>query len=160
MHHIKCKYSQTTWCLFIHLIPQSVQNKRDEHLLKKRNVPQEESLEDSDVDSDFKGVRGFLLISFPSISSNFFYIVCLNFSLFSSAKCNIRCHLTGKLLPCWSLINNRLRGSAHAAALHFTKCVGVSGPFILILHFSSFVFLQNATSDNAVVQLSAVQAAR
>lgn len=38
------------------------QNKRDEHLLKKRNVPQEESLEDSDVDSDFKGVsvgRGF-----------------------------------------------------------------------------------------------------
>uniref|UniRef100_A0A3P9M5X8 Importin subunit alpha n=1 Tax=Oryzias latipes TaxID=8090 RepID=A0A3P9M5X8_ORYLA len=30
-------------------------NKRDEHLLKKRNVPQEESLEDSDVDSDFKG---------------------------------------------------------------------------------------------------------
>lgn len=32
------------------------QNKRDEHLLKKRNVPQEESLEDSDVDSDFKGV--------------------------------------------------------------------------------------------------------
>lgn len=32
------------------------QNKRDEHLLKKRNVPVEESLEDSDVDSDFKGV--------------------------------------------------------------------------------------------------------
>uniref|UniRef100_A0AAZ3Q325 Importin subunit alpha n=1 Tax=Oncorhynchus tshawytscha TaxID=74940 RepID=A0AAZ3Q325_ONCTS len=31
-------------------------NKRDEHLLKKRNVPQEESLEDSDIDSDFKGV--------------------------------------------------------------------------------------------------------
>ncbi|KPP63908.1 importin subunit alpha-4-like, partial [Scleropages formosus] len=30
-------------------------NKRDEHLLKKRNVPQEESLEDSDVDADFKG---------------------------------------------------------------------------------------------------------
>ncbi|KAM3607715.1 uncharacterized protein V6R79_012418 [Siganus canaliculatus] len=30
-------------------------NKRDEHLLKKRNVPLEESLEDSDVDSDFKG---------------------------------------------------------------------------------------------------------
>uniref|UniRef100_A0A4W4HIJ1 Importin subunit alpha n=1 Tax=Electrophorus electricus TaxID=8005 RepID=A0A4W4HIJ1_ELEEL len=32
-------------------------NKRDEHLLKKRNVPQDESLEDSDVDADFKGVR-------------------------------------------------------------------------------------------------------
>ncbi|CAO2591230.1 Importin subunit alpha-4 [Lemmus lemmus] len=31
-------------------------NKRDEHLLKKRNVPQEESLEDSDVDADFKAV--------------------------------------------------------------------------------------------------------
>uniref|UniRef100_A0AAR2INI9 Importin subunit alpha n=1 Tax=Pygocentrus nattereri TaxID=42514 RepID=A0AAR2INI9_PYGNA len=30
-------------------------NKRDEHLLKKRNVPQDESLEDSDVDADFKG---------------------------------------------------------------------------------------------------------
>ncbi|KAF3843372.1 hypothetical protein F7725_002221 [Dissostichus mawsoni] len=30
-------------------------NKRDEHLLKKRNVPLEDSLEDSDVDSDFKG---------------------------------------------------------------------------------------------------------
>lgn len=29
-------------------------NKRYEHLLKKRNVPQEESLEDSDVDADFK----------------------------------------------------------------------------------------------------------
>uniref|UniRef100_A0ACB8GF64 Importin subunit alpha-4 n=1 Tax=Sphaerodactylus townsendi TaxID=933632 RepID=A0ACB8GF64_9SAUR len=29
-------------------------SKRDEHLLKKRNVPQEESLEDSDVDADFK----------------------------------------------------------------------------------------------------------
>uniref|UniRef100_A0A674AHN1 Importin subunit alpha n=1 Tax=Salmo trutta TaxID=8032 RepID=A0A674AHN1_SALTR len=33
----------------------SLINKRDEHLLKKRNVPQEESLEDSDIDSDFKG---------------------------------------------------------------------------------------------------------
>uniref|UniRef100_A0A4W5L8B0 Importin subunit alpha n=1 Tax=Hucho hucho TaxID=62062 RepID=A0A4W5L8B0_9TELE len=31
-------------------------NKRDKHLLKKRNVPQEDSLEDSDIDSDFKGV--------------------------------------------------------------------------------------------------------
>lgn len=41
--------------LFVFLLS-SCQNKRDEHLLKKRNVPQEESLEDSDVDSDFKGV--------------------------------------------------------------------------------------------------------
>uniref|UniRef100_A0A452R0U2 Importin subunit alpha n=1 Tax=Ursus americanus TaxID=9643 RepID=A0A452R0U2_URSAM len=36
-----------------------IQNKRDEHLLKKRNVPQEESLEDSDVDADFKAVSYF-----------------------------------------------------------------------------------------------------
>lgn len=39
-----------------------LQSKRDEHLLKKRNVPHDESLEDSDVDADFKGVR----ISSPS----------------------------------------------------------------------------------------------
>ena len=36
------------------------QNKRDEHLLKKRNVPLEENLEDSDVDSDFKAVSVFV----------------------------------------------------------------------------------------------------
>lgn len=39
----------------------SLQNKRDEHLLKKRNVPQEESLEDSDVDADFKAVSSLIL---------------------------------------------------------------------------------------------------
>lgn len=39
------------------------QNKRDEHLLKKRNVPQEESLEDSDVDADFKAVSYLVLIN-------------------------------------------------------------------------------------------------
>jgi len=38
-----------------------LQNKRDEHLLKKRNVPQEESLEDSDVDADFKAVSSLIL---------------------------------------------------------------------------------------------------
>uniref|UniRef100_A0A673GEW3 Importin subunit alpha n=1 Tax=Sinocyclocheilus rhinocerous TaxID=307959 RepID=A0A673GEW3_9TELE len=38
-------------------------NKRDEHLLKKRNVPQEESLEDSDADSDFKGQNVTKLLS-------------------------------------------------------------------------------------------------
>lgn len=38
-----------------------LQNKRDEHLLKKRNVPQEESLEDSDVDADFKAVSALFL---------------------------------------------------------------------------------------------------
>jgi len=38
-----------------------LQNKRDEHLLKKRNVPQEESLEDSDVDADFKAVSPLIL---------------------------------------------------------------------------------------------------
>uniref|UniRef100_A0A4W5LXN3 Uncharacterized protein n=1 Tax=Hucho hucho TaxID=62062 RepID=A0A4W5LXN3_9TELE len=48
------------------------QNKRDEHLLKKRNVPQEESLEDSDVDSDFKGqnvtLEAILQVSLHSVS--------------------------------------------------------------------------------------------
>ena len=44
----------------IHVI--LIQNKRDEHLLKKRNVPQEESLEDSDVDADFKAVSYFGVI--------------------------------------------------------------------------------------------------
>lgn len=59
MHLLSASYHREPG---IYLISQSVQNKRDEHLLKKRNVPQEESLEDSDVDSDFKGVRGFLII--------------------------------------------------------------------------------------------------
>uniref|UniRef100_A0A9J8BD59 Importin subunit alpha n=1 Tax=Cyprinus carpio carpio TaxID=630221 RepID=A0A9J8BD59_CYPCA len=45
-------------------------NKRDEHLLKKRNVPQEESLEDSDADSDFKGVRGFLISFYSNATSD------------------------------------------------------------------------------------------
>jgi hypothetical protein len=40
------------------------QNKRDEHLLKKRNVPQEESLEDSDVDADFKAVSYLVFIKY------------------------------------------------------------------------------------------------
>lgn len=40
----------------------SFQNKRDEHLLKKRNVPQEESLEDSDIDADFKAVSYLVVI--------------------------------------------------------------------------------------------------
>lgn len=81
-----------------------LQNKRDEHLLKKRNVPQEESLEDSDVDSDFKGVRGLIrlivhfylqmLWMFPLIV--FLTFFCL--SIFFLAKCNARCHFTGKLL--------------------------------------------------------------
>jgi hypothetical protein len=41
------------------------QNKRDEHLLKKRNVPQEESLEDSDVDADFKAVSCLCVYNVP-----------------------------------------------------------------------------------------------
>lgn len=48
--------SPHNFSVFFFLSFSSCQNKRDEHLLKKRNVPQEESLEDSDVDSDFKGV--------------------------------------------------------------------------------------------------------
>uniref|UniRef100_A0A665U9S7 Importin subunit alpha n=1 Tax=Echeneis naucrates TaxID=173247 RepID=A0A665U9S7_ECHNA len=35
-------------------------NKRDEHLLKRRNVPHEDFCEDSDVDGDFRSVRLFL----------------------------------------------------------------------------------------------------
>lgn len=34
-----------------------LKNKRVEHLLKKISVPQEESLEDSDVDADFKAQK-------------------------------------------------------------------------------------------------------
>lgn len=44
------------------------QNKRDEHLLKKRNVPLEEILEDSDVDSDFKGVSVCVHVSVSEIN--------------------------------------------------------------------------------------------
>lgn len=50
------------WLLNCLLI--AFQNKRDEHLLKKRNVPQEESLEDSDVDADFKAVSYLVLINY------------------------------------------------------------------------------------------------
>lgn len=48
------------FCWFIHkltiLFPPP-QNKRDEHLLKRRNVPHEDICEDSDVDGDFRSVR-------------------------------------------------------------------------------------------------------
>lgn len=48
------------FCWYIHevifLYP-SPQNKRDEHLLKRRNVPHEYICEDSDVDGDFRSVR-------------------------------------------------------------------------------------------------------
>uniref|UniRef100_A0A9J8BWQ9 Importin subunit alpha n=1 Tax=Cyprinus carpio carpio TaxID=630221 RepID=A0A9J8BWQ9_CYPCA len=67
MHLISAKYQREPG---IYLISQSVQNKRDEHLLKKRNVPQEESLEDSDADSDFKGVRGFLISFYSNATSD------------------------------------------------------------------------------------------
>jgi hypothetical protein len=38
-------------------LPCSLQNKRDEHLLKRRNVPHEDTCEDSDADGDFRSVR-------------------------------------------------------------------------------------------------------
>ena len=42
----------------------ALQNKRDEHLLKRRNVPHEDICEDSDVDGDFRSVR---LLIFHSV---------------------------------------------------------------------------------------------
>lgn len=39
------------------------QNKRDEHLLKRRNVPHEDICEDSDVDGDFRSVQLCILCS-------------------------------------------------------------------------------------------------
>uniref|UniRef100_A0A4W4FY29 Importin subunit alpha n=1 Tax=Electrophorus electricus TaxID=8005 RepID=A0A4W4FY29_ELEEL len=45
-------------------------NKRDEHLLKKRNVPHGESLDDSDVDNDLKGVRESPACFLQNASSN------------------------------------------------------------------------------------------
>lgn len=38
------------------LYPSPLQNKRDEHLLKRRNVPNEYFCEDSDVDGDIRSV--------------------------------------------------------------------------------------------------------
>uniref|UniRef100_A0AAQ6IKZ1 Importin subunit alpha n=1 Tax=Anabas testudineus TaxID=64144 RepID=A0AAQ6IKZ1_ANATE len=40
-------------------------NKRDEHLLKRRNVPHEDICEDSDVDGDFKSVRVCVCVCVP-----------------------------------------------------------------------------------------------
>lgn len=44
-----------TVCEVLFLLP-LLQNKRDEHLLKRRNVPHEDICEDSDVDGDFRSV--------------------------------------------------------------------------------------------------------
>lgn len=41
-----------------------LQNKRDEHLLKRRNVPHEDICEDSDVDGDFRSVCLFFCFCF------------------------------------------------------------------------------------------------
>lgn len=41
-----------------------LQNKRDEHLLKRRNVPHEDICEDSDVDGDFRSVCLFVFCCF------------------------------------------------------------------------------------------------
>lgn len=46
----------------IYLFP-PLQNKRDEHLLKRRNVPHEDICEDSDVDGDFRSVRLYIFHS-------------------------------------------------------------------------------------------------
>lgn len=122
----------------IYLISQSVQNKRDEHLLKKRNVPQEESLEDSDVDSDFKGVRGFLLSSSPSISCVFLYIFGLNFSSSFSPQQNVTLDaiLQVRFQRGECLINNWFGGSAHSStSLHKVSPPSSHSPFLLFLFF-------------------------
>lgn len=64
-----------------------LQNKRDEHLLKRRNVPHEDICEDSDVDGDFRSVCLFVfcfvffLVSHSSLLSlgsqvNIFFSFC------------------------------------------------------------------------------------
>lgn len=40
----------------------SLKNKRDEHLLKRRNVPHEDICEDSDIDGDFRVVSYVILV--------------------------------------------------------------------------------------------------
>lgn len=49
-------------CWYVHevmFLSPSSQNKRDEHLLKRRNVPNECFCEDSDADGDFRSVRSY-----------------------------------------------------------------------------------------------------
>lgn len=62
-----------------------LQNKRDEHLLKRRNVPHEDICEDSDVDGDFRSVCFFSLpLKSPVIrkSSKHLFSFCAFFCLF------------------------------------------------------------------------------
>ena len=63
----------------------ALQNKRDEHLLKKRNVPQEESLEDSDVDADFKAVSSLILELFLKLVVSQNNVFCFYFKTGSLA---------------------------------------------------------------------------
>lgn len=48
------------WCVHeVMFLSPSLQSKRDEHLLKRRNVPNECFCEDSDADGDFRSVRSY-----------------------------------------------------------------------------------------------------
>lgn len=60
------------WLFYYVSLPQ---NKRDEHLLKRRNVPHEDEdiCEDSDADGDFRSV----LVNFTPFSSSFIEITLL-----------------------------------------------------------------------------------
>lgn len=62
--------------LFLFPLPQ---NKRDEHLLKRRNVPHEDICEDSDVDGDFRSVRFIFHSSLlpPGSQVNMFFRFCI-----------------------------------------------------------------------------------
>lgn len=42
-----------------------LKNKRDEHLLKRRNVPQEDICEDSDIDGDYRVVSYSGILRLP-----------------------------------------------------------------------------------------------
>lgn len=56
---LKCKKKNDAWvfvCITILFVTPFPQNKRDEHLLKRRNVPYEYICEDYDGDGDFRSV--------------------------------------------------------------------------------------------------------
>lgn len=72
-----------------------LQNKRDEHLLKRRNVPHEDICDDSDADGDFRTVRtsvrslwqGFKVYEAPDrVNRVITVIILLSFSLLTIAK--------------------------------------------------------------------------
>ncbi|MED6236414.1 Importin subunit alpha-3 [Ataeniobius toweri] len=59
-------------------------HKRDEHLLKRRNVPHEDICEDSDVDGDFRSV----LLLFENILSLRTYRTCFDEGFHLHQRCH------------------------------------------------------------------------